>query len=157
MHSQSYVFRDRHQRITARAVRAHGAIATPSPLTAQKPLSINTSLPLPVSMSPSVYSTQKSQSEYNAQRSPLHVRAFTPIRDTFRRARDSILPSYYSKTPVPYPDNSPARSKRESVGPRMPLNISAPMNVNPQYAHLVKPDLAHHPSTKKDVDMGVAF
>jgi len=29
------------------------------------------------------------------------------------------------------------------------MEISSPLNVNPQFAHLVKPDLAHHPSARK--------
>lgn len=29
------------------------------------------------------------------------------------------------------------------------LNISAPLNVNPNFAHLVRPDLAHHPSLRR--------
>lgn len=65
-------------------------------------------------------------------------------------------------TVTPYPTSEPTSSpgarkhwrkqskdKRESQGPRMPLNISAPMNVNPQFAHLLqKPDVAHHPSQR---------
>jgi len=27
--------------------------------------------------------------------------------------------------------------------------ISYPLNVNPQFAHLVKPNLAHHPSVRR--------
>lgn len=91
-----------------------------------------------------------------------------------RNARDSLLPSYRSQVP-PYPrsppavagaypaSSSPVRSPSNkkvtktktsmsevasSPGPSM--NISAPMNVNPQFAHLVRPDMAHHPSSKRD-------
>ncbi|KAF2759611.1 hypothetical protein EJ05DRAFT_303795 [Pseudovirgaria hyperparasitica] len=164
----SFVFRNKNTGITARNVRAHGAIATPTPVTNQKQLSINTSLPPPVTMSPSLYSSYKEPSNHDNDtssrwpRSPL--RALTPIRNTFRRARDSILPSYYSKTPV---TTSPTRgqpnhwagARRESVGPRMPLNISGPLNVDTRFAHLIKPDLAHHPARKegKEGDMGEAF
>jgi hypothetical protein len=38
----------------------------------------------------------------------------------------------------------------------MPINISAPLNVNPNFAHLVKPNLAHHPSQRRgDNDGGL--
>ena len=29
------------------------------------------------------------------------------------------------------------------------MNISAPLNVNPQFAHLIKPELSHHPSNRR--------
>jgi hypothetical protein len=29
------------------------------------------------------------------------------------------------------------------------MNISAPLNINPQFAHLIKPELAHHPSKRQ--------
>jgi hypothetical protein len=34
------------------------------------------------------------------------------------------------------------------------VNISAPLNVNPNFAHLVKPNLAHHPSQRRVGDEG---
>ena len=44
--------------------------------------------------------------------------------------------------------------KRQSVGPTLPVNVSAeremeisgPLNINPQFAHLQRPDSALHPS-----------
>jgi hypothetical protein len=90
---------------------------------------------------------------------------FSPIR-TLRNVRQSILPSYHSTSPVKnvshsrssstYSRSTSGESKRfwskkrpESEIPDMPLKISAPLNVNPQFAHLVKPNLAHHPSQRR--------
>jgi len=84
---------------------------------------------------------------------------------------DPILPSYYSpsaaadhpspaaKTPSSRYSRATACTKkkvfgvfgreqnRESLAPPLPLNISGPLNTNPQFAHLVqRPDSALHPS-----------
>ncbi|KAE8859275.1 hypothetical protein PTNB73_08755 [Pyrenophora teres f. teres] len=40
------------------------------------------------------------------------------------------------------------REEQEEETARMP-QISYPLNVNPQFAHLVKPNLAHHPSVRR--------
>ncbi|KAF2709178.1 hypothetical protein K504DRAFT_476576 [Pleomassaria siparia CBS 279.74] len=120
----------------------------------------------PVDMSSPIESPQKSTrfSQFN----------FSPAR-TFRNARQSILPSYHSSSAMknmfgggnthtrssstysrstsgesrwPYSK----RNKRDSDVPRMP-EISAPLNVNPQFAHLVQPNLAHHPSQRGRVNI----
>lgn len=91
---------------------------------------------------------------------------FRPF-NAFRNARQSLLPSYYSTSPSK--PNRPASSiySRTTSGepqkkrfwqrkqateeedvPRVP-EISYPLNVNPQFAHLVKPNLAHHPSVRR--------
>ncbi|OAK99706.1 hypothetical protein IQ06DRAFT_150233 [Phaeosphaeriaceae sp. SRC1lsM3a] len=92
---------------------------------------------------------------------------FSPLR-AFRNARQSFLPSYHSTSPTK--PNRPASSiySRTTSGepqnkrrfwqrkqeqedeevPRVP-EISYPLNVNPQFAHLVKPNLAHHPSVRR--------
>jgi hypothetical protein len=161
---QSYIFRDTSRGITARNVRAHGAVAQPSPQTAQKPLSINTSFGGAQSLpSPSVYSSP------SEKRSTFHFRApFSPTK-TFKSIRSTILPSYYSsptRQDPPYPTlgEEPGRKKnkkdkRDSVGPRMPVNISGPLNVDTRFNHIIKPDLAHHPSTRRpaDIEEGKAF
>jgi hypothetical protein len=95
---------------------------------------------------------------------------FSPLR-AFRTARQSFLPSYHSQSPAKpsffshRPSSSiysrttsgePARKKfwqrqreeQEEETARMP-EISYPLNVNPQFAHLVKPNLAHHPSVRR--------
>ncbi|KAI4629170.1 uncharacterized protein J4E87_003431 [Alternaria ethzedia] len=95
---------------------------------------------------------------------------FSPLR-AFRNARQSFLPSYHSQSPAKpsffshRPSSSiysrttsgePARKKfwqrqreeQEEETARMP-EISYPLNVNPQFAHLVKPNLAHHPSVRR--------
>lgn len=90
---------------------------------------------------------------------------FSPVR-TLRNVRQSILPSYHSTSPAKgmfhkrsssqYSRSTSGESKRfwskkrpESEVPDMPLQISAPLNVNPNFAHLVKPNLAHHPSQRR--------
>ncbi|KAJ4357637.1 uncharacterized protein N0V89_002213 [Didymosphaeria variabile] len=95
---------------------------------------------------------------------------FNPIR-AFRNARQSILPSYHSTSPAKptlqghhrrssslYSRSTSGQTKRsfwlkrrDSDVPDVPHvpEISAPLNVNPQFAHLVKPNLAHHPSVRR--------
>jgi len=156
---QSYVFRDSSHGITARRVRSHGAVALAladqeSGASIGKSLSINT------------HTTGSSSSgtvQHIEMTSPNNIksphRTFNPAR-TFRNARNSILPSYHSSSPLRVfhsssnsTDTSPSKnSKRESIGPRVPINISAPLNVNPQFAHLVRPDMAHHPSHRSPVE-----
>ncbi|TID13776.1 hypothetical protein E2P81_ATG01713 [Venturia nashicola] len=95
------------------------------------------------------------------------VKNKSPVRNLFRQARQSFLPSYRSEVP-PYPNDTPVtgmfspvespkstkknalrRHDEQSTSPAPPMEISAPMNVNPQFAHLVRPDIAYHPSTKR--------
>ncbi|KAF9693476.1 hypothetical protein EKO04_008166 [Ascochyta lentis] len=98
--------------------------------------------------------------------------AFSPI-SAFKSVRGSFLPSYHSTSP-PKPSffghrpsssiysrttygGEPAKKKfwqrmareEEPEVPRVPTEISGPMNINPQFAHLVKPNLAHHPSVRR--------
>ncbi|OCK83629.1 hypothetical protein K432DRAFT_290686 [Lepidopterella palustris CBS 459.81] len=151
----SYIFRDTSQGITARRVRSHGAVAlTSQEEGAPKALSINTHSTGSSSMQQSTFSPVKSSPR----------KSFSPAR-TFRHARQSLLPSYHSSSPLRVFHTSSAsdgsstskKSKRSSIGPRVPINISAPLNVNPQFAHLVRPDLAHHPSQRKPEEMGLGL
>lgn len=162
------MFRDRSNNITARQVRAHGAVAvhkTPMPQSAG---------------SPSAPDTASSYVSNPATPS----KSSNPFRILTSERRHSILPSYHAKSPSvtaspPYQSAEPIsptskysratdctkkklwggfmgrKSGRQSVGPRLPVNasaeremeISAPMGVNPQFAHLVqRPDSALHPS-----------
>jgi hypothetical protein len=98
---------------------------------------------------------------------------FSPMR-VLRSARNSFLPAYSNSSPMSPPKHSffghrPSssiysrttyggepgarkkfwqRQKEEEEVPRVP-EISAPLNVNPQFAHLVRPNLAHHPSIRR--------
>jgi hypothetical protein len=94
---------------------------------------------------------------------------FNPLR-AFRTGRPSVLPSYHSESPSKpmlqghhrrssslYSRSTSGQTKRsfwlkrtnrDSDVPHVPV-ISAPMNVNPQFAHLVRPNLAHHPSQRR--------
>jgi hypothetical protein len=162
----SYVFRDRSQGVTARQVRAHGAVA--------------------------VHKSPMAQSAHGTPSAPELARSFVkspstptksgnPFRIITSERRGSILPSYHTGSPTspPYPthhDTAPVsptskysrttdcpkkkvwpfrKSGRQSVGPQLPINvnggremeISSPMGINPQFAHLVqRPDSALHPS-----------
>jgi hypothetical protein len=107
-------------------------------------------------------------SPVNKEAPPNHLSQFdfNPMR-AFRTARQSFLPSYHSQSPAKptRPASSiysrttsgePAkrrfwqrqREEQEEETARMP-EISYPLNVNPQFAHLVKPNLAHHPSVRR--------
>jgi hypothetical protein len=92
---------------------------------------------------------------------------FSPLR-AFRTARQSFLPSYHSTSPTKPQRPASSIYSRTTSGepqknrkfwqrkhaqedeeiPRVP-EISYPLNVNPQFAHLVKPNLAHHPSVRR--------
>ncbi|KAF2490929.1 hypothetical protein BU16DRAFT_434924, partial [Lophium mytilinum] len=147
----SYVFRDSSRGITARRVRSHGAVALTDTESAPN-IGIGKSLSINTHTTGSSSSGTLHHIELTSPVKEPH-RTFSPAR-TFRNARNSILPSYHSSSPLRVfhsssnsTDTSPSKkSKRSSTGPRVPINISAPLNVNPQFAHLVRPDMAHHPS-----------
>jgi len=166
----SYVFRDRSKNITARQVRAHGAVAVHK-------------TPIPSSASGTPSAPELAQAYIPNPITPTKTSNAFKI---FASDRRSLLPSYHTSSPSaaspPYPTTmkeqgpvSPSskysratdctkkkvwggfmnrRSGRQSVGPQLPINvseremeISAPMGVNPQFAHLVqRPDSALHPS-----------
>lgn len=153
MMKQSIIFCDRKLGVTARQIRSKGLVAiTDKEIEIEstgKPSSIVTSFP---------YASSSQYSE-----SPIKNKS--PVRNFMRQARQSILPSYRSEVP-PYPKDTPVtglyspikspgltkkNSLRRNVEPSTPppMSISAPMNVNPQFAHLVRPDMAHHPSTRR--------
>ncbi|KAF2184422.1 hypothetical protein K469DRAFT_580000 [Zopfia rhizophila CBS 207.26] len=180
----SCIFCDKSRHITARRVRSHGAITlseagdiesdpkamsitthhtgSSSSRTDTPPIRMGTP-PINMSSPKNVTSPQKESrfSQFD----------FSPVR-AFRNARQSILPSYHSSSPLrvfhsrsssTYSRSTSGESKknkskrRESSVPRVPLQISAPLNVNPQFAHLVKPNLAHHPSQRRPEDTGLGF
>jgi len=110
--------------------------------------------PYPASSPEAQRANRLSQFDFN----PLHA---------FRNARSSVLPSYHSTSPTKglftpnrrtsslYSRSTSGQTKRsfwlkrrDSDVPRVP-EISGPLNVNPQFAHLVKPNLAHHPSVRR--------
>jgi hypothetical protein len=75
----------------------------------------------------------------------------SPVKAFFRNARNSLLPSYHARAPY-HPPVSPVKSpkKAQPPPPMSPvMNISAPLNINPQFAHLIKPELSHHPSNRR--------
>ncbi|KAH6439976.1 hypothetical protein HBI59_138620 [Parastagonospora nodorum] len=186
----SFVFRDKARHITARAVRARGAMTlsecdvesqydpkhkaftinshrtgstrsnigrTPSMRMGTPPIDCGS----PQLASPTEQNNPNRLSQFN----------FNPV-NAFRTARQSFLPSYHSTSPTKPWANRPASSiySRTTSGetqkkrfwqrkhqredeeiPRVP-EISYPLNVNPQFAHLVKPNLAHHPSVRRGED-----
>lgn len=131
---------------------SHSRTATP-PIDMGSPQSFHQT-PYPTNGSPEApKSNRLSQFDFN----PLHA---------FRNARSSVLPSYHSGSPSKglfaarrtssiYSRSTSGQTKRsfwlkrrDSDVPHVP-EISGPINVNPQFAHLVKPDLAHHPSVRR--------
>lgn len=171
--AMTYIFRDPCLKVTARQIRSKGAVAISDKEgldeNSGKPHSINTSLPRSNSVMQSGAYSPSQYSQPSPKKSPLTVRNF------MTRTRDSILPSYRSQLPsyprsperAAYPQ-SPVRSpggsiksstaaakqankelREEAGSPRPIMNISAPLNVNPQFAHLVRPDNAHHPSQRR--------
>ncbi|RMY30299.1 hypothetical protein D0866_08095 [Hortaea werneckii] len=159
----SYVFCDRAQGITARQVRAKGAVAICRGRVTVD--STTSSAPGPVT---SYVATPESLSKSS---DPVHV--FTTER------RPSLLPSYHSPSTLGSPAKEPqsptsrysrasncTKKKvfgvlgraRQSLAPPLPINtrepeISGPMGVNPQFAHLVqRPDSVLHPSRTGEGD-----
>ncbi|KAF2864006.1 hypothetical protein K470DRAFT_254331 [Piedraia hortae CBS 480.64] len=169
----SFVFRDRAQGITARQVRAYGAVAIEK--AAQNKASSG--------LSPLRCSTEKTQSplpSYHSRRySHRGSTSFSPNSPSYHSSRSNRRDSAGSArpmTPLSPPITPPAplspSSKysratnctkkkvfsvfgrhRQSLAPPLPVNasrevqISPPMGVNPQFAHLVqRPESAVHPS-----------
>ncbi|KAF7189471.1 hypothetical protein HII31_09111 [Pseudocercospora fuligena] len=167
----SFVFRDRKQGITARAVRSHGAVAVHKTPIASENGSIKTP-PAPV----------LAQSYISNPITPSPTKTSNPFRFLNSERRQSGLPSYHTAastrndSPVKDEPVSPTnrssyysrttnctkkkvfgmlgRQSRQSLAPPLPVNvqhrepeISGPMGINPQFAHLVqRPDSALHPS-----------
>ncbi|KAF2471575.1 uncharacterized protein BDR25DRAFT_285079 [Lindgomyces ingoldianus] len=174
----SYVFCDKSRHITARRVRSHGAITLSENGDVEsdpKALSVTThhtgsscsrtgTPPCRMGTPPINLGTPQHLTASPCKESRFSQFNFSPVR-TLRNARQSILPSYHSSSPLRMFGHSRSSStysrstsgeskkqskkKRESDVPRMPMEISAPLNINPQFAHLVKPNLAHHPSVRR--------
>ncbi|KAK5116630.1 hypothetical protein LTR62_007304 [Meristemomyces frigidus] len=157
----SYVFRDRSQGITARQVRAHGAVAahhTPktSTSTASAPELAQTYLPNPITPSKSgspfaIFTRENHQSILPSYHSSSNSSVSSPIKEPVSPTSKYSRTTNCSKNYFSFMGRG-----RQSVGPKLPVNvherevemeISAPMGVNPQFAHLVqRPDSAMHPS-----------
>lgn len=168
MNPQNYVFRDRKQNITARQVRAHGAVAvhkTPMPGSSNASVTYTPSAP------------ELAQSYINTPTTPGKGKISNAFHILTSPREDAVLPSYHAASP-PYhrepesPSSKYSRTtnctkkgvmsvflgrKRNSIGPPLPvnvsqpaereMNISGPIGINPQFAHLVqRPDSALHPS-----------
>lgn len=166
---QSYVFRDRKQSITARQVRAHGAVAVHK-------------TPIMTSGSSSGGTPRAPELAQSYINNPSPTKSNNPFRILTTERRQSLLPSYHTTvttSPTTSPSKSPVspsskysratdctgkkvffggmfgrHNRQSSLAPPLPVNphgsemqISAPMGVNPQFAHLVqRPDSALHPS-----------
>ncbi|KAF1967559.1 hypothetical protein BU23DRAFT_287184 [Bimuria novae-zelandiae CBS 107.79] len=175
----SFVFRDRARNITARLVRSKGATSlTPEPTyefdteSKLKAFTLNThhtgstssrhGSPLPRIGTPPVDMGSPQPNFASPQKENRFSQFdFNPLR-AFRSARETGLPSYHSTSPNKHRRTSSLYSRstsgqtkrsfwlkrRDSDVPHVP-EISAPLNVNPQFAHLVKPHLAHHPSQRR--------
>jgi hypothetical protein len=135
---QSVIFRDASLGVTARQVRAKGAVAFSDREVAIEADKTAASIVSSFPAGSSIYSSPSPRK--------------SPVKAFFRNARNSLLPSYHSR--APYPINSSAKSPTKKSGhddpPMSPvMNISGPLNINPQFAHLIKPELSHHPSNRR--------
>ena len=170
----SYIFRDRKQGITARMVRSHGAVAihkTPKSISSSScgsrtppaPVLAQSYIPNPITPSPTKTSANPFRflnSERRESGLPsYHTAASTTSPSMHHTNNDApISPtSKYSRATVCTKKKVFGifgRQSRQSLAPPLPINverremeISAPMGVNPQFAHLVqRPDSAFHPS-----------
>lgn len=142
---QTFVFRDRSQGITARQVRARGADAATEAAIIHRS---NTSA-----------STAKSVSSRTTSDGSLKQ-----FRTSVSTKEEYVLPSYHSPSPEPQQQRMPVSPslysratwcskkkffgrKKDSVGPPLPVNISAPYDFEAQYGtSIARPDSALHPS-----------
>ncbi|KAK3686321.1 hypothetical protein LTR37_019911 [Vermiconidia calcicola] len=167
----SYVFRDRSEGITARMVRGKGAQAQPTPKTSSgtppAPELAQTYIHQQSAISPTksgnpfhIFTSERRQSILPSYHSS------SPVDPPYPSARDPpISPtSRYSRATACTKKKvyGMLGRNRESVAPPLPTNqersmeISSPMGVNPQFAHLVqRPDSALHPS--RNGDLGEAY
>ncbi|UJO24755.1 uncharacterized protein CLAFUR5_13816 [Fulvia fulva] len=173
----SFIFRSRKQNITARQVRAHGAVAvhkTPVPsehgsMTPPAPVLAQSYISNPITPSPTKANNPFEFMSSSERRTPTlpsyHTAASStasPTKTYVEEERPTSPTSRYSRvtacTKKKVFGGTPwFRSSRQSLAPPLPVNtytqpqremeISAPMGVNPQFAHLVqRPDSALHPS-----------
>lgn len=145
----SYIFRDRPAGITARTVRAKGAVAvTEREVHAHGAVEVHKAYSVSSGeesgSSATMHDATHAESEFEHIPTPVPQggrsrNTWSFLRMNFRGEEHSSLPSYYL--------NSPSPSSRYSVrtGVRE-LTISKPLAVNPQFAHLVRPDLVYRPS-----------
>jgi len=147
---QSYVFRDRKANITARHVRAKGAVAIAE---AEQRSQLNYAVDRKVSSSEASTSSTLHDPDEEPAPEPLAERLPATIRNTWSFLRlpfrsdeaNNTTNNNESKSRLPSYQNSPSSRYSERLGVRE-LKISAPLAVNPQFAHLVRPDSAYHPS-----------
>ncbi|KAF1849602.1 uncharacterized protein K460DRAFT_399719 [Cucurbitaria berberidis CBS 394.84] len=189
----SFVFRDKSRNITARRVRSRGAmtlhediengsyydpkhkaftISTHHTGSSSSRNNFNGGTPPMRQGTPPVDCGSPQVASPNKEGNNLSQFNFaSPIRERFRNARQSFLPSYHSTSPAKpsFFSHRPSssiysrttsgepqkkkfwqrqREEQEEEAAHMP-EISYPLNVNPQFAHLVKPNLAHHPSVRR--------
>ncbi|KAF4551635.1 Hypothetical protein D9617_12g035230 [Elsinoe fawcettii] len=171
----SYLFRDRRAGITARQVRAHGAVAshmTPGPEMSSKlpPSSFHSSSPRSSPRTPVTPADRRSRNPLRLITDPLNI--IHDRLDGGKAGDPPILPSYTASNAnetnhlrvSPEPGDSPTSKysratmcfkkggfhpfgkKRESLAPPLPVNISAPIGGNPQFDWLKRPESALHPS-----------
>ena len=166
----SFVFRNRSDGITARQVRAHGAVATSMTPKAQSYASSTASAP---ELARAWSSRSVSQSKTGSPLRVFHAERQDPVLPSYHTAASSPSPSV--KPPYPLTTREPASpsesrysratactkkkvrgmfggAKRDSLAPPLPVNppmeISGPLNTNKQFAWLQpqRPDSAMHPS-----------
>lgn len=122
-HAQSYIFRDTSRAVTARQVRAKGAVAVVSSSTR------HFNLP------------PKGSTDSIEQLTAL------PLSNRLSRwaglGKRPTLPTYHT-SPVP----SSHYSLRNSMESQEGLKISGPLEIDTNFAHLVRPDSAFHPSKR---------
>ncbi|GIZ44473.1 hypothetical protein CKM354_000767000 [Cercospora kikuchii] len=168
----SFIFRDRKQGITARMVRAHGAVAvhkTPMSVSTEScgsrtppaPVLAQSYIPNPITPSPTKTTTNPFRFLHSDRREsglPSYHTASAGSPSVYKANDGSISPtSKYSRATVCTKKKvfgMFGRQSRQSLAPPLPVNvqqpemeISRPHGVNPQFAHLVqRPDSAMHPS-----------
>lgn len=137
------MFRDRSQGITARQVRARGADAANIAIITRS----NTSASMAKSVSSATtHSTERSMKHLDNQSILPSYHSPTPEPQQEQQTKTPVSPSLYSRATWCSKKKLFGR-KRESVGPPLPVNISAPLNFNSQFSPwIARPDSTLHPS-----------
>ncbi|CAD0094903.1 unnamed protein product [Aureobasidium vineae] len=141
---QNYVFRDTAQGITARQVRARGAEAADVTYMQRS----NTSASLAKSTSSRRTASDSSLKQFRANSKEEYTLPsyHSPLPEPQQHAQTPVSPSLYSRATWCSKKKFFSR-KKESMGPPLPVSISAPYDFEAQYPSTIgRPDSTLHPS-----------
>lgn len=140
---KSFVFRDKSQGITARQVRARGADAASEAAIFRS----NTSASAAKSVTSNTSNADSLKHFRHTSKDESFLPSYhTPSPEIQQQSKMPVSPSLYSRATWCSKKKLFGR-KRDSVGPPLPVNISAPLTSGSQFSPWVtRPDSTLHPS-----------